>query len=87
MPPMRPAKRPTAETGRLDTVIQQIETDLPAVHRLCTAMGKQKKSPIERLNPESKTRLRELSQDPIMNDEGTDILETPMIKINGYHTD
>jgi hypothetical protein len=61
-------------------VIQKIDESLPAIHQMCKI--KQKKSP-----PPAKVRARfkELVEDPLLNEEGTDILEAPPTKINGFH--
>ena len=79
---MRPAKRPAIQDGPLDDVIEQIENALPAIHRMCRVQLKQKKAPTDRLPPEqiqqARTRLQELSENPVVIDE-----HAPILRING----
>lgn len=85
MAPMRPADRSAADTDQLDDVIEKIETTLPRIHKMCRVQKKQKKSPTDRLPPGTASRFKELSEDPIINSEATEITEGPPMKINGAH--
>jgi len=63
--PARPAKKPD-----LDTIIDRIDETLPEIHRMCRVARKQKtKPPTDRLCPEARELMRELSEDPIVIDD------------------
>lgn len=61
----------------LDDVIQKIDESLPAIHRMCRIEKKQKKTPASRLPPDkarlAKARFQEMREDPLLNEEGTDV--------------
>jgi hypothetical protein len=71
---------PTEEPRVLDDVIQKIDESLPAIHQMCKV--KQKRSPTSAM---MRARFKELVEDPILNEEGTDIKEAPPTKVNGAH--
>lgn len=85
MAPLRPAGCSAADPDQLDDVIEKIETTLPRIHKMCRVRKKQKRSPTEKLRSETKSRFQELSEDPIVNSEATEIIEGPPPVINGPH--
>ncbi|MGE3483336.1 MAG: hypothetical protein AB7L09_01220 [Nitrospira sp.] len=82
---MRPADRSAADGGQLDNVIEQIETALPIIHRMCRVDKKQKKSPTDRICREAQPRFQKLSEDPIVNSDATDILGCLPKPVNQEH--
>lgn len=77
------------DSGRLDQVIERIETTLPKIHRLCKVKKKQKRNEVveghDVVDDRVRSRFQELSEDPIVNLGGTEIIESPLIEINGSH--
>jgi len=81
MTPMFPPKRSSAEAPSiLDDVIQKIDESLPMIHQMCRIKQKRTR-PTDRV----RARFKELVEDPILNEDGTDIREVPPTKINGFH--
>ena len=85
MTPIRPVGSDTNDLGRLDEVIESIETALPHIHQMCRVHRKQKKSPTDRLSRDTVSRFQELSEDPIVNIDATDIIGPLPLNINGDH--
>lgn len=85
MEPTRPSD-PCEIEDRLDDVIEQIEDALPRIHKMCKVDKKQKRRPsTDKIRRQAKSRFQELSEDPIVNSSGTDIIECDcgLTKANG----
>lgn len=80
-----PDRTPAVTDADLDEVIQQIDQALPRIHRMCKLQKKQKKAPTSRLPEDAQRRMRELSEDPIFTDNGTDTRSEVLDRINGFH--
>lgn len=72
MRPLDPSVLREQVSETVDDLIEKIEDSLPTIRKLCRKQKKQKKAPTDRISPEAKERLKELSENPILNDEGTD---------------
>lgn len=88
MLPAQPAPRqPSTVDDALDEVIEKIDATLPVIHKMCRTRKKQKKTPTDRLKADARRRLKELSEDPILTENGSDIREESPTQVNGYQSE
>lgn len=73
-----PGRPPAIEEADLDEVIERIDEALPKIHKLCRLhRDSQQATPAGGLSTEkfhnTRKRLKKLSDDPLLTDNGTDI--------------